>query len=79
MCRYAPCAGRLCMCRYAPCAGRLCMCRYALCVQVCSVCVCVCVCMQVDFVCAGMLCIYIHIVVRTNSCRNMVLRGCGRL
>jgi len=25
------------------------------------------------------VCVYIHVVARTNSCKNMVLRGCGRL
>jgi len=33
------------------------------------VCMCVCVC----------VCVYVHVVVRTNSCKNVVLRGCGTL
>jgi len=32
-----------------------------------KVCMCVCV------------CVYIHVVARTNSCKNVVLRGCGML
>jgi len=32
-------------------------------------CVCVCVC----------VCVYVHTVARSNSCKNVVLQGCGKL
>ena len=32
-------------------------------------CVCLCVC----------TCVYIHVVVRSSSCKNVLLRGCGKL
>jgi len=42
-------------------------------------CVCVCVCVFA-YVCLCLrVCVYIRVVVRSNSCKNVVLRGCGRL
>jgi len=29
--------------------------------------------------CVVCVCVYIHIIVRSNSCKNVVLQGCGRL
>jgi len=29
--------------------------------------------------CYHVLCVHIHVVARTNSCKNVVLQGCGKL